>query len=262
MPMMIEWNSFSAFDDARELERVVDLLHDWAEAGRTVSEQNPPFNRYDFQTGEKSHLWARLSLQAAETEKILEIEKPGLYPKTDIADNFYKLFFDLEDVAEKPLLLTQKLSDIVLSLHKVLIHAHEVFNPDHLEIMLDKLKNDERVKASAEIAKAKRDSQVNAATKSHEGRKLTREYAINQFMQKNGAWDSISHAAKELQEEVIQYSRIYSRPRAPTNANRSIREWIGDYLQENPEAIHKISEKGQRSLKLRGVRKLARNAIR
>jgi len=262
--MMIEWNSFSAFDDARELEHVVDLLHDWADSGQMVSEQNPPFNRYDFQTGEKSHLWARLSLQAAETEKILEIEKPGLYPKTDIADNFYKLFFDLEDVAEKPFLLKPKLSDIVLRLHKALIYAHEVFNPDHLEIMLDKLKNDERVKASAEIAKAKndervkasaeiakakRDSQVNAATKSHEGRKLTREYTINQFMQKNGVWDSISHAAKDLEKEVVQYSSMYPRPLAPTNASRSIREWIGGYLRENPEAKHKISEKGQRLLK-------------
>ena len=138
MPMMIEWNNFSAFDGVYELEHVVDLLHDWSAAGADVAKLNSHRNRYDYETGEKSYLWKRLGIQAAETEAIIEKEKPGLYPRTDIADNFNKLFFVLDDVAEKPYLLASELPDIVLRLHKVLIYAHDIFDPEHRKELINK----------------------------------------------------------------------------------------------------------------------------
>lgn len=126
---MDNWESFSAFGDIGELESVVYLLEECADG-----ELSP--GCLDDIAGAGSHLVSRLNIQAAETARLLEAKRPGLYERTWIAGVFGVLFNELYDVVEKPHRLPSCLPSLVLNMHKVFIAAHDVFNPFHLERMV------------------------------------------------------------------------------------------------------------------------------
>lgn len=119
-----EWEKFAAFSDMFELERFCKILADSASAvqkGLSVD--------LTYTTGGHSYLIERLQVQDNKCREILEIERPGLYPRTWEAQLFSRLYVILDEVTDKPSLLPHELPGLQLDFHKVLIAAHDVFEP-------------------------------------------------------------------------------------------------------------------------------------
>lgn len=121
---MDQWESIAAFGDLAELEHVCELLH---EAAAVSADQR---DEAEYLTGEKSTLSSRLVQQARYSEATIEAARPGLYRRTWIAELFGRLFLRLDEVTEFPARLAGELRDIELDLHKVLIAAHDVIDPE------------------------------------------------------------------------------------------------------------------------------------
>ncbi|WP_407280127.1 hypothetical protein U5817_06725 [Aromatoleum evansii] len=86
------------------------------------------------------------------------------------------------------------------------------------------------------------------ADASHEGRRLTRDYAERLFMAKPGEWDTIGDAAMKLAPDVILESRKHSRPLSAGNAQKTLSEWFSELIQRNPDARAKLSEKSRAAI--------------
>lgn len=143
---MESWEDFAAFGDINELELICSRLA-------------------DFDTGADSHLVKMLQRQYDQSRIILEVEYrkflntpkkekgkgcpipdddsldkyyPGWYERTGVAQLFGVLFVKLDEVTEFPARLPAEIAGICMGLHKVLIHAHEVFDPVHRAELVEK----------------------------------------------------------------------------------------------------------------------------
>lgn len=144
---MIEWEKFSAFGDIGELEHVCYLLDQASEEKQT--------DLHDL-IGESSHLISKLTEQDRYSAQVLEGERPGLYPRTWIAHLFSGLYVLLNEIAEKPQLLSAELGRLAIDLHKVMIAAHDIFDPHHRAALIAE---GER-QAAEKISKARADGEA------------------------------------------------------------------------------------------------------
>ncbi|WP_153115789.1 hypothetical protein [Rhodocyclus tenuis] len=130
--MTMKWEDFAAFGDVFEIEDLCDKL---GELAATDPKIRDPAERL---TGEKSYLYERIKIQAEASEAILEKEKPGLFRRTYLHDDLWRLSVLLYEVTEKPYRLAEVLPDIRELLLKALIAAHEVFDPHHRAALVAK----------------------------------------------------------------------------------------------------------------------------
>ena len=222
----VTWDEFSAFGDLAELEHVCELLRDRASENCLLQV------RLDSMTAEGSLLDKRLQQQARETKAMLEAERPGLYPRTWMAELFLELFARLDAVTSTPEYLSDNIPWLCEALHKVLIAAHEVFEPSHRATL---------------VAKALSSKASLAAAKSHSGRAELRNKACAAFME-GGPWDSIAAAVEKI-EPTLTECRTGSRPLSKANAKRTVREWLSNHIKNTPAAMAKLTEAAQKRIK-------------
>ena len=130
--MTMKWEDFAAFGDVFEIEDLCDKLRELAATDPKI--RDPA----EWLTGEKSYLYERINIQAAASEAILEKEKPGLFRRTYLHDDLWRLSVLLDEVTEKPYRLAEELPDIRVLLLKALIAAHEIFDPHHRAALVAK----------------------------------------------------------------------------------------------------------------------------
>lgn len=223
---MTNWDELSAFEDLSDLDHVCKLLSD------AVDDDPAQRGSLEYLTGEKSQLLKRLNLQAEKTEEILEAETLGLYRKTWVADLFQQLFYRLYCLTNNPQELRGDVPWLREALHKVLIAAHEVFDPRRRKALVESVLSTNAKKASA---------------KSHAGRDVQKKCALDEYMARS-EWKSIAAAVKEITPKVLEMKNI-SRPLARTNANRTVREWISKFIDTNPAARARLSEAARNRLR-------------
>lgn len=122
---MDTWEEFSAFGDIAELEHVCYLLEEAVKAVHIDAQHAVEM------VGKNSQLTKRLKNQDDRSRAILERERPGLYQRTWMAHLFRDLYELLDELAKKPLRMPEELPRLLLDLHKVLIAAHDIFDPTH-----------------------------------------------------------------------------------------------------------------------------------
>lgn len=110
------WEDFAAFGDMGELEHVCDMFEEAAEEEAGI----------DNFAGELVRRLERMDIQS---RRLLESERPGLYPKTWMAKLIVKLYVMIDEVIERPYLLKAELPGLLLDFHKVMIAAHEIYDP-------------------------------------------------------------------------------------------------------------------------------------
>lgn len=153
---MKEWEDFSTFGDIAELEHVCELLEESAGAlrdGITVEVADL--------VGPGSHLMRRLERQDAQSAAILIAERPdrpGLYAKTWIAKLIAGLYLRLNEIAERPEYLPDELPRLELDFHKVLIAAHDIFDPHHRAALVAQALADGRQNAMNERSQQARNA--------------------------------------------------------------------------------------------------------
>jgi hypothetical protein len=127
------WDDFATFRDMGELEHVCYLFETAASEGwGDVSDI----------AGGKSYLAERLDAQDRRSHEILEAERPGLYEKTWMAHLMQQLFNTLYRLRKQPSLLPSELPGLLLNFHKVLIAAHEIYDPVHRAGLIAKATDD------------------------------------------------------------------------------------------------------------------------
>lgn len=89
---------------------------------------------------------------------------------------------------------------------------------------------------------------IKGAAASHDGRRITREFTQGLFMQHPGEWQSLSEAAASLRERVLAESKRYSRPLTLGNAQKTITEWLSDFVRNDTSAMGKLSEPAQKRI--------------
>jgi len=114
-----EWEDFATFREMGELEHVCDLFESAAKEDAGIADI----------AGENSYLIKRLVAQDIHSRDLLESERPGLYQKTWMAELITCLYARLDKIVEKPYLLQDDLPDLLLDFHKVMIAAHEIYDP-------------------------------------------------------------------------------------------------------------------------------------
>ncbi|MBZ0132083.1 MAG: hypothetical protein K8F53_05675 [Rhodocyclaceae bacterium] len=164
---MEEWEEFSAFGDVAELEHVCGLLGDRASAIR----DGIPVEVADLM-GSDSTLIKRLENQDTRSAAILSAarpDRPWLYARTWMAKLIADLCCRLSEIAERPQYLPGALPRLELDFHKVLIAAHDVFDPHHLATLVASALiegeagvREERSQQSREAVKARRDQETKA----------------------------------------------------------------------------------------------------
>lgn len=113
------WEDFAAFGDMGELEHVCYMFEEAAEEGAGIAH---------FAGGE-SHLIKQLLKQHVESFNLLEQERPGLYQRTWMAEVINSLFVRLDALVRQPQYLPHDLHGLLLDFHKVMIAAHEIYDP-------------------------------------------------------------------------------------------------------------------------------------
>ncbi len=155
---MKEWEDFSAFGDIAELEHVCELLEESASAlrdGITVEVADL--------VGTGSYLMKRLERQDVQSAAILIAERPdrpGLYAETWMAKLIAGLYLRLNEIAERPEYLPDELPRLELDFHKVLIAAHDIFDPHHRAALVAQALADGR-----EAARSERSQQARVAVR-------------------------------------------------------------------------------------------------
>lgn len=153
---MNDWEEFSAFGDIAELEHVCELLEERANAlrdGVTVEVVDL--------IGASSTLMKRLEKQDAQSSAILIAERPdrpGLYAKTWMAKLIAGIYLRLNELAERPEYLPDELPRLELDFHKVLIAAHDIFDPHHRAALVAQALADGRRAAESERSQKSRDA--------------------------------------------------------------------------------------------------------
>lgn len=153
---MEEWEEFSAFGDIAELEHVCELLEDRASAVR----DGIPAEVAEL-VGPGSTLMRRLERQDVQSAAILIAERPdrpGLYAKTWMAKLIAGLYLRLNEIAERPEYLSDELPRLELDFHKVLIAAHDIFDPHHRAALVAQALTDGRQAATSERSQQSRDA--------------------------------------------------------------------------------------------------------
>lgn len=119
--------------------------------------------------GPGSHLLQRLEHQDRSSAALLEVERPGLYPKTWMAHLMGGIYVLLGEIAERPARLPDHLSDLEVMLHKVLIAAHDIYDPAHRSMLLAKavcegsaIAKNQRSQQSRDAVRARRDQKTRA----------------------------------------------------------------------------------------------------
>ena len=105
---------------------------------------------------------------------------------------------------------------------------------------------DEALEPLLEIVDSDRASKKAAA--SHDGRRITREYAEGLFMQQPCAWNSLSTAAASMRDAVLAESKRHPRPLAPGNAQKTITEWLSVFVQRDQKAMDKLTAQGRKRI--------------
>lgn len=153
---MEEWEEFSTFGDIAELEHVCELLEDRAGAlhdGILVGVADL--------VGPDSYLIKRLEKQDSRSAAILLAErpdKPGLYGRTWMAKLIAGLYLRLNEIAERPECLPDELPRLELDFHKVLIAAHDIFDPHHRAALVAQALTDGQQTARRERSQQARDA--------------------------------------------------------------------------------------------------------
>lgn len=149
-----------------------------------------------------------------------------------MAKLFFTLFVRLDELTHNPDKLSSNIDWLCVALHKVLIAAHEVFDPHH---------------RAALVANAVSTGASAAAAKSHAGRDALRKAACEKFMERE-SWASINEAADKIALELVKCKNV-SRPLASNNAVRTVSEWVSKFIASNPKAKAHLTAAGQRRLK-------------
>lgn len=89
---------------------------------------------------------------------------------------------------------------------------------------------------------------IKGAAASHDGRRMTREFTERLFMQHPGEWRSLSDAAASLRERVLAESKRFSRPLTSGNAQKTISEWLSDFVRSDVSAMGKLSQAAQKRI--------------
>lgn len=187
---MDRWEDFAAFGDLGELEHVCGLLEEQAGAAEFITAEH-------CMTGDDSFLVARLNRQASKTMEILEAVRPGLFERSWHGKLFAELFVLLDEVTERPSRLPDLIDILCLDLHKVMIAAHDVFDPVHRAALVERAKADDFSSRQTRAAKDfPRNRKPSAVT-----RKALVEVVRSQSKRRiwNSAWEWLKAATNEGQ---------------------------------------------------------------
>lgn len=153
---MKEWEEFSAFGDVAELEHVCELLEERANALR----DGIAVEVADL-VGPDSTLMKRLEKQDVQSSAILIAERPdrpGLYAKTWMAKLVAGIYLRLNELAQRPEYLPAELPRLELDFHKLLIAAHDIFDPHHRAALVAQALTDGRQAAESERSQKSREA--------------------------------------------------------------------------------------------------------
>lgn len=142
------WEDFAAFGDMGTLMSVCYMFEEAAEEGASIASF----------AGEGSYLIKRLEAQDIHSRDLLESERPGLYPKTWMAKLIAGLYVRLAEIVERPYLLPDDLPGLLIDFHKVMIAAHEIYDPRHRAKLTAEAASGAVVGHNREIAKLDRAS--------------------------------------------------------------------------------------------------------
>lgn len=169
-----KWEDFSAFVDFGELEHLCHLMEQSAAEIGEDTEENYDIIRWFYKN---STLIKRISIQHVESEKIIENECPGLYKRTWIAQEIDALLKFIDTIFDNPDIFPEKLSTLLLYLHKILIAAHEIYNPRHRAAMIEKIK----ISTISKASKAASDKAINARYDAPGGSREKKKKAIEMY---------------------------------------------------------------------------------
>lgn len=210
---MGKWEEFSAFGDIAELEHVCELLEDHASALRAgISVEVADL------VGSDSTLVRRLEKQDVQSAAILIAERPdrpGLYAKTWMAKLIAGLYLRLSEIAERPECLPDGLPRLELDFHKVLIAAHDIFDPHHRAALVAQALADGR-----QTARSERSQQSRNAVSSRGDQKKKAEF--NNWAKERLAADNRANTVDELQG-LSGFKPAWSQM-----TEKTLRKWASD----------------------------------
>jgi hypothetical protein len=210
---IIDFEKFAAFGDIGELERVCYLIELAAEE-----------NQEDI-GGLIAEIERKIGIQDLLSFAILESERPGLYPKTWMAGLFTGLYVRLDELAENPRRLRDAMPGLLLDFHKVLIAAHNIYDPKHRATLVAKAMKDR------EIYQAALDLQAPHAER---GKKYSADQSVKGQIGAEVRW---SGEDREDLEKVLQ--RLARR-----------RDALGDWEEPSelwPELVGKLPAASERN---------------
>lgn len=91
-----------------------------------------------------------------------------------------------------------------------------------------------------------------ASKKSHKGRASLKNKTKHIFMSENREWDSIAAAVGYITPKILKIQNEAldkSRPLATSNAARTVRDWLSEYVANDKDAAAKLTEKARSRLK-------------
>lgn len=132
---MLKWEDLSAFGDVGELEHVIELLRGHAEFLR---ESTLPRDHWAVRDNPFAFLRRQIERQYHATRTALEAERPGLFDRTYIAELLGRLSFSLNEYERNPYSMLPALHDLELDLHKALLAAYAVFDPESRRRMIER----------------------------------------------------------------------------------------------------------------------------
>lgn|GEM_PF-4275933 len=100
---------------------------------------------------------------------------------------------------------------------------------------------------SGAIAKAKSQGAKKAARASHSGRDLLKQTAREHFL-KGGPWNSIAEAVDKIAPMLLVITDV-PRPLAKTNASRTVRQWLSEYVANDDAAKARLTDTAKAKLK-------------
>ena len=207
------WEDFSAFGDIAELDHVCELLADRASALRGgISVEVADL------VGPASYLMKMLEKQDAQSSAILIAERPdlpGLYAKTWMSKLIAGLYLRLNELAERPECLPDELPRLELDFHKVLIAAHDIFDPHHRGALVERALTD-----GWRAAKSEQSQQAREAVKARGDQELKTQFI--EWAKNRIAAGSTATTINELQglpDFKVGWSRM---------AEKTLKKWAGE----------------------------------
>jgi len=118
-----KWEDFSAFTDVGDMDHYLYMI-----------EENLLECIYE-------ELYKRLIIQNEASEKIINAECEDIYTDTWGSLVIGNLLYSLHELLYNPHTYEEKLPYLVIDLHRVYIAAHEIYDPRHRAMIIERAKN-------------------------------------------------------------------------------------------------------------------------